>query len=271
MILIDLIDIPFLVCYSFSEVIYNMPRAAREKSHSGIYHVMLRGINKQNIFEESEDYGKFLKLLEQCMNADGIELYGYCLMTNHVHLLLKESGISLEIAMKRIASKYAVWFNTKYQRVGHLFQDRFKSEPVEDPPYFLTVLRYIHFNPVEGKLVKAPSEYLYSSYNCYFGNDVFVDTEKAFSYMPSELMAEFHAAGCSDVCLDVPEASMPRLTEEQALAVMRRITKCESSAEFQALPREKKNQLIKKMKAHGVSIRQISRTTGETYYLIQKV
>ena len=130
-----------------------LPRIAREKSRSGIYHVMLRGINKQNIFEEAEDYKKMMDLLRQRKEAGGITLYGYCLMSNHIHLLLREEKEPLNIEMKRIGSKYAIWFNTKYQRIGHLFQDRFKSEAVEDEPYFLTVLRYIHYNPVKAGLV----------------------------------------------------------------------------------------------------------------------
>ena len=248
-----------------------LPRIAREKSRSGIYHVMLRGINKQNIFEEAEDYKKMMDLLRQRKEASGITLYGYCLMSNHIHLLLREEKEPLNIEMKRIGSKYAIWFNTKYQRIGHLFQDRFKSEAVEDEPYFLTVLRYIHYNPVKAGLVKAPEDYPYSSYGCYFGDDDFVETEKAFSFAPKDLFAEYHAAGCPDTCMDMPEAAMPRLTEEQATAQMRRITKCDSSAEFQALTREKKDKLIARMKSAGLSIRQISRLTGETYYLIQKV
>lgn len=253
-----------------------MPRTAREKSHSGIYHIMLRGINKQNIFEEAEDYVKMLELIRLSKELGGITLYGYCLMSNHIHLLLKEGAEPLETTMKRLGSKYAVWFNTKYQRVGHLFQDRFKSETVEDPPYFLTALRYIHFNPVEAGLVKTPGTYAYSSYDCYFGEDDsagngLIDTEIAFSYTPKDLFAEYHAVGCTDTCMDIPEASMPRLTEEQATAEMRKITKCASSAEFQAFSKDKKEKLIAKMKARGLSIRQISRLTGETYYLIQKV
>ena len=252
-----------------------MPRTAREKSQSGVYHVMLRGSNKQNIFEEAEDYGKMLALLRQSRAQGGVTLYGYCLMSNHIHLLLKEGKEPLETTMKRIGSKYAVWFNTKYQRVGHLFQDRFKSEAVEEPPYFLTVLRYIHFNPVKAGLVKTPGAYAYGSYGCYFGEDAspdadLIDTEKAFSYAPKDLFAEYHAGGCPDTCMDIPEASVPRLTEEQATAEMRRITKCGSTAEFQALTAEKKAKLIAKMKSKGLSIRQISRLTGETYYLIQK-
>ena len=248
-----------------------MPRKARERSQSGVYHIMLRGINKQNIFEEAEDREKLQSLLRQHTETGKIELYGYCLMSNHVHLLLKEGNEPLERSMKRIGSKYAVWFNTKYQRVGHLFQDRFKSEPVEDPPYFLAVLRYIHFNPVKAGLVKKPEEYPYSSCAGYFDGATFVNTETAFSYMPKEFFMEYHTEECTETFLDVPEAAVPRLTEEQALSIMRQTSKCGSSAEFQALPPEKKSKLIVKLKTKGLSIRQISRLTGETYYMIQKV
>ena len=95
----------------------SLPRTAREKSRSGVYHIMLRGINKQNIFEEAEDYGKMLELIRLSKNQGGVTLYGYCLMRNHVHLLLKEGKEPLETTMKRVGSKYAVWFNTKYQRI----------------------------------------------------------------------------------------------------------------------------------------------------------
>ena len=248
-----------------------MPRAARVRARSGIYHVMLRGINKQNIFEEDEDYEKMIDLLRRSRDISGADIYGYCLMSNHVHLLLGEGKEPIETTMKRLGSKYAVWFNTKYRRVGHLFQDRFKSEAVEDDGYFVTVLRYIHFNPVKAGLVKAPGDYAYSSYSCYFGDSDLASTEKTFAFISKDALMEYHAAGCNDTCMDIRESALPRLTEEQAAALMRRLTKCDSSAEFQALTREKKDKLIAKMKSGGLSIRQISRLTGETYYLIQKI
>ena len=105
-----------------------MPRQARKESGTGIYHVMLRGINRQDIFEEQE---------------------AYCLMSNHVHLLLRERTESISISLKHLTVSYAAYYNKCYQRVGHLFQDRFKSEPVNDIEYFVTLLRYVHQNPVK--------------------------------------------------------------------------------------------------------------------------
>ena len=108
-----------------------MPRTARKKSSTGIYHVMLRGINRQSIFEDDEDNEKFLQTIKDCKDVSEFELYGYCLMGNHVHLLLKEGKESLELVFKRIGARYVFWYNWKYRRCGHLFQDRFKSEAVE--------------------------------------------------------------------------------------------------------------------------------------------
>ena len=131
-----------------------MPRQPRRKSESGIYHIMLRGINQQTIFEDDADYRRFLDTLEKYKAVSGYTVFAYCLMSNHVHLLLKVADEDLDMIMKRIGGSYVFWYNWKYSRRGHLFQDRFKSEPVETDPYFLAVLRYIHQNPVKAKIVK---------------------------------------------------------------------------------------------------------------------
>ena len=129
--------------------VINMPRQARRKSESGIYHILLRGINRQQIFEDIEDFEKFLEVLKDCKAISDYKLFAYCLMSNHVHLLIKEEKEPIEQIMKRIATRFVYWYNIKYQRVGHLFQDRFKSEPVENDAYFMTVIRYIHQNPLK--------------------------------------------------------------------------------------------------------------------------
>ena len=139
----------------------NMPRQARKTSGTGIYHVMLRGINRQDIFEDDEDYMKFLQSLHQlveCYDERGYRVpslchfYAYCLMPNHVHLLIQEKTVAIGEIVKRITISYAYHFNKKYQRNGHLFQERFRSEPVDDIGYFKTLLCYIHQNPVHAGL-----------------------------------------------------------------------------------------------------------------------
>ena len=129
-----------------------MPRQARRKSKSGIYHVLLRGINRQQIFEDNEDFEMFLQVLKDCKAISECKLFAYCLMGNHIHLLVQESKEPIGQFMKRILTRFVYWYNVKYQRVGHLFQDRFKSEPVENDSYFMTVIRYIHQNPLKAGL-----------------------------------------------------------------------------------------------------------------------
>ena len=114
---------------------------------------MLRGINQQQIFEDEEDNLRFLETLFKYKQQCGYEIYAYCLMGNHVHILLKEGKEDLTLVLKRIAGSYVYWYNWKYHRSGHLFQDRFKSEPVENDIYFLTVIRYIHQNPVKAGVI----------------------------------------------------------------------------------------------------------------------
>ena len=126
-------------------------------SESGIYHVILRGVNRQAIFEDDEDSEQFLDILEGCKAVSGFEVLAYCLMGNHVHLLMRVGKEPLSTIFRRIASKYVYWFNVKYDRVGHLFQERFKSEPVEDDAYLATVMRYIHNNPVKAGICQQLS------------------------------------------------------------------------------------------------------------------
>ncbi len=148
-----------------------MPRRGRNKSKSGIYHVMVRGINRQNIFDDEEDRQKYITLLQKTKEISQCEFYGYCLMSNHVHMLVREGKEEISQIMKRIGVSYAYWFNGKYERSGHLFQDRYKSESVEDDSYLLAVLRYLHQEPVKTRLVDIIGDYPWSSYNAYIAKN----------------------------------------------------------------------------------------------------
>ena len=143
----------FVSLPSHLKTIEPMARPIREKSGTGVYHVMLRGINRQDIFEDEEDYLQMTSILRgQTDRYDdkGLRLpplcifYAYCLMSNHVHLLIQEREEYISEVVKRIGVTYAHYFNKKYERNGHLFQDRFRSEPVDSIEYFVILLRYIH-------------------------------------------------------------------------------------------------------------------------------
>ena len=130
-----------------------MPRHAREKSQSNIYHVMLRGVNRQIIFEDDRDRQYFMTAMQRCKEVSRYRLHAFCLMPNHVHLLIEPAEEPLETVFKRIGVSYANYFNKRHERVGHLFQDRFRSENVETDEYYMTALRYILQNPVKAGIV----------------------------------------------------------------------------------------------------------------------
>jgi putative transposase len=155
----------------------NMARRPRKISGSGLYHVMLRGINKQTIFEADDDKYQLLSTLKRFVDAKKFILYGYCLMDNHVHLLIQELEDDISTAIKRISSSYVLWYNKKYERCGHLFQERFKSEAVETDSYFMIALRYIHQNPIEARICKVLLDYKWTSYREYIKEPIIIDSE----------------------------------------------------------------------------------------------
>ncbi|WP_157047139.1 transposase [Alkaliphilus metalliredigens] len=156
--------------------VIEMPREARQRSKTGIYHVIVRGINQQNIFEDNEDRKRYLETMARFKNELGFEVYAYCLLNNHVHLLIKEKEVKLSKIFKKIGTSYVHYFNCKYERNGHLFQDRYKSEVVETDSYLHTVTRYIHQNPVKAK-VSSIKDYKWSSYNHYIEGHGITDVE----------------------------------------------------------------------------------------------
>lgn len=144
-----------------------MPRQGRKISESQTYHVMVRGNERRNIFLDDEDKTRFIDTLHEKRQPNKFTLYAYCLMDNHVHLLISEGSEEISKVMKRINVSYAYYFNRKYGRIGHLFQDRFKSEGIEDDTHLLAVVRYIHNNPIKANIVKHAGEYKWSSYGIY--------------------------------------------------------------------------------------------------------
>ena len=246
-----------------------MPRTAREKSESGIYHIMLRGINQQNIFEDEEDNKKFIDILERYKTEIGYKIYAYCLMGNHVHLLVKEGKEEFSNTMKRIGTAYVYWYNWQYGRKGHLFQDRYKSEAVENDRYFLTVLRYIHQNPIKAGLVKDIETYEWSSYKEYIGEKGIVDTDFVLSMWDTDRdksiqsFIVFNAEISTDECLEVTEVRKTISDKEIKELVMDKYHLVLASLQNQQ--QKTQAEVLKYLKElDGSSLRQISRLTGFT-------
>lgn len=155
-----------------------MARQPREQSATGYYHIMIRGINREYIFQTEKEKHYFMGILEEELNSG---LAGYCLMDNHVHLLVNAQLNELSLAIKKVNIKYAMRYNYHKQRVGHLFQNRFKSEVIHSDPYLMQVIRYIHDNPVRAGMIQKSEEYQWSSYKEYLGNAALIaERHKAF-------------------------------------------------------------------------------------------
>ena len=236
-----------------------MPRRARQTSGTGIYHVMMRGINHQNIFEEQEDYYQFLNTLDmmaQSYESDGTPagrnyiLYAYCLMSNHIRLLIREREDTIGMAIKRIASSYVYYYNHKYSRDGHLFRERFKSEPVNDMAYFVTLLRYIHQNPVKAGMVSEVKDYEFSSWGEY------MDKNSTLSELVNEPISDEVA------CLDIEDASKGRPSDDQVMMLIKEKTGATNSSAFQQLPADIKKSVLIELKGKRASLRQLERLTG---------
>lgn len=151
-------------------------RKARAVSESGFYHVILRGDGKRQIFEDDADRRAFLSLVECCLVARGVDVVAWCLMSNHVHLVVCDTEESLSEAVGSLAMRYARRFNSRTGHVGHVFQERFRSSPIESDAYLLEAVRYVHNNPEKSGICRA-EEYTWSSYSEYVAGSKICDTE----------------------------------------------------------------------------------------------
>ena len=144
-----------------------MARGKRHHFPGMCYHVMLRGNEKRDIFFDDADRRIMLFLLQEGVERHGHRIHSYCFMRNHIHLLIQVGEISTSKIIHHLASGYSQKINRKYERVGHLFQGRYKAILIEEERYFIRLVRYIHLNPVRANIVNQPSEYFWSSHNSY--------------------------------------------------------------------------------------------------------
>lgn len=247
-----------------------MSRKAREQSATGIYHVVIRGIDRQIMFNESKDYRKYLEILELYKEECGFEIYAYCLMLNHVHLIIHINEMTLGEIFRKINTHYAGWFNMKYQRSGHLQQGRFYSEPVNDLRQLLASIRYVHRNPCKAGMEKEPgSSYLWNSiYEYMRGSNSIVNTEKVLEEMPVKEFLTFNAIDTDDEFLDV-EQMRRRIPDDVAKDIIVKETGCENIMAFQNLSLQERKKWIVILNGKGISIRQLNRLTGITIGVIQ--
>lgn len=239
----------------------------------------MRGTNRQEIFHDDEDCLRFLETLERYKRNCMLEVYGWCLMGNHIHLLLKEGEEEIAKTMKRIGVSFVWYYNWKYNATGHLFQGRFKSENIETDEYLMAVIRYIHQNPVKANIVMKSSLWKWSSCKAYYGershpvdllDDKFIlglfsnDTKIAV-----EEFVKFNESENKDKCLD--DEIKLRLTDEEARERINKYITNVEITKIKSLSREARDEKLRTLREiEGVSQRQLARILGVSQFLIYR-
>ena len=232
--------------------------------------MMLRGISNQLIFEEPADYSHFINCLISVKRISGFVLYAYCLMSNHIHLLIKEGAEPLASIFKRLGARYVFWFNWKYERNGHLFQDRFRSEPVESDEYFSMVLQYIYQNPVKAGLCKNALDYKWCSRK-ELGNSEIIDEAELFEIIQMDSIIEREHEDVDCEALEPKLGRRPKLADDDVLRQLKSLSGATSTSDFMGLEREKQALVINKLRVQGASIRQLARLCGLGKGVIERI
>ena len=237
----------------------HLPRCA---SAHDIYHITARGVGRQIIFESDGDRAAFVRLLSELKRETDVEVYAWCLMDNHVHLLLHAPLERVSLLMRRMLGSYAMRFNALYGRVGHLFQDRFHSVPIADEEQLLRAVRYIHFNPQEAGLDYIT--YPWSSYAEYaFGTTGPCDTAFMLGMLDGpQGFVELHDAELPGEDALRHGTTRCHLSSDEASETVREVLGAVSPYDLKSLDKKTRNHYLARLRAAGLSVRQIERATG---------
>ena len=243
-----------------------MPRIARNIHEGGYRHVIVRGIGKQILFEDESDNRFYIKMLEKYSKDTGVGVCAYCLMENHVHLLLHDKGTDTALFMKKMGVSYSAFYNGKYERTGHLFQDRYKSENINNELGYLAVLRYILRNPEKAGVCRT-AEYRWSSYSSYGDRKSFLDQSLTWKLFKDKYeFREYMMSSGAEVYMEY----QGRKDDEWAKDVIRSVLGIRTGTVVQRFDRKERDRTISMLKSRGLSIRQIERLTGINRGVIQK-
>lgn len=238
-------------------------RKPRVFGETGIYHIIMRGNDQQNIFYDDEDRNFFISRLRKYVLKLNIDLYAYCLMGNHVHLLIGKGNFSMPDLVKRIACSYVYYFNRKYERSGHLFQGRYKSEPIETTEYFKTVYRYILQNPQKAHICHWEKYKWSSAKNLIFMNDFIKESfvEKVFENQLK--MFDFLNRKNDDDCMEFYHKKYTSKEDDKIkIKFIKQLFGIKNVLKLAKLPEKEKIDKLKLLKSMNFSINQIARITG---------
>ena len=253
-----------------------MPYKIRKRSMTRVYHVMLRGNDRQDIFYDNQDYMKFLKLIKITKEKYQCEIYEYCLMANHVHMIIFDCKDVLSKAIQSLAISYSLYFAKKYKKEGHLFQGRFLSKSVETRKYLFTLCRYIHQNPLKANIART-EEYKWSSYNEFLFDSKIINPNpilSMFGQTKKEARKNFiiyHNRKVNLINEEVEYEFAYRLTDEQVKEKIQQILKIENVRVFHTYDKNTRNEKLKELKIiRGTSKAQIARVLGINKKIVER-
>lgn len=250
-----------------------MPRP-RSACESGIYHVTQRGNGRQLIFEDDADRSRFLSAMARSREKSPVEIHAYCLMENHVHLLVRDAEEKLSAFMHRLLTAYAMYFNLRHDRVGSLFQGRYRSEPVETDEQYLATLRYVLQNPARAGLAPVDA-YRWSSYQDYERGEGLTDRTFAIELLggSAALIGFVRDAVPGVEADDVAERHVGRARRSDGAARVSGLLSSEgiSAADLKTWARPERDAALAWLLSRGCSIRAVERATGISRGIVQRI
>lgn len=253
-----------------------MGNKPRVESKYGLHHVVTRGTGRMILFEEEEDYERYLQAARRFSASLDLEIYAYCLMDNHVHLVIRANLPVLTSFMRRLDTWHARWFNEKYDHVGHVYQNSFKSVPIDSEEQLLACIRYVFQNPVAAGLVDSCGDYKWSSYRECEGELVLRDGLVSAVESIMGLFSSSRDFERFNLQEEKPEGHLEceweRVSgDERARAIIQGALGEGVSKWLQAVPRAERDRCVGELRGRGVSVRQVERICGVSRGVVQRI
>ena len=252
-----------------------MPRKSREYSLSDVYHVIFRGNDKQDIFYDDQDRYIFLDRMQITQDKFKYNIFSYCLMDNHVHMVIKVKDDLLSKSMHNLGIRYSMYFNKKMGRRGHLFENRYLSKKVENLDYFLNVCKYVHRNPENAKIEKT-EKYKWSSYQDYIKNKQKIINPKVLLHYFNDDLDEFIKYTLEDNKNHLAKYAeyeiINKLNEDELIDIIKAKFDVENASDISLVNKYEREEIIKRLAyIDGTNVNQLARITKISRYEIKKI
>lgn len=239
-----------------------MPRCARKPSESGYHHVIQVGAGRQLLFYNDSDRVRYIDILRAIILEAQIDVLAWCLMSNHVHLIVRSTTVDLSKGMALLGTRYAHYFNTINGHEGPVFNGRYYSEPIESEPYLLQAIRYVHLNPEKANICSA-QEYIWSSYRSYVCGGGLADKALVLELLNGvDGFIGFHAQEDTYECSIEYDRCSSAISDERARLQAEELIAPYQLDELKRLEPGLRDSYIQEMKLREIGVRQIQRLTG---------